>query len=441
MRKFLHAFASRHERGAALLLTLGILALLVLLVVSFLSVAGMENRSTHGFAEGQEVRRLADSAVHVVLSQIREATEGFEKSPTGDLDPSKPLAWASQPGMIHTYDDAGNPDRHFKLYSSEQMIVASASATPPDELSALDGWETKPGLFTDLNSPVLVPGPTGDLVPLAPIIEVADLVDGGTLSPPVAGMTYSSDGVKADIEGFAVTPPDSYDPGADIGPGNNPIPMPVRWLYVLEDGQLTAPRHRPSDDVAVFDLPGQAVPTEDNHIVSRIAFWTDDECAKVNVNTASEGTYYDQPRIYSLEDIGQYNGRNRTPTTPGLSICQPAQKEFQRYPGHPATTSLSPVIGSVLPLPATINTSTAAAYEAYYPLFPRTSVSSAGGAFVGSRAGTQIANETIPVKNERLFPSVDEFLFSTTFGADGRETNGPLFPESRAAFEVLSQRP
>lgn len=411
-------FRYPRQQGAALIITLGILALLILLVVSYLSLATTESRSTRGYADGQTVKRLADSATHIVMSQLREATEGFSKDGAGNLDPSSPLAWATQPGMAHTFHSSGSPDRAFKLYSSDEMIVDRASATPLDEASTMANWENQSGVFTDLNSPVMVPGTGGNFTPQSPIIDVDGLVDGASLNPPVSGFTYASDGVTPDIEGFSIIPPASYRPGEPISPINNPAPMPVRWLYVLEDGQLTAPRHDSGEGTAVFDLPGQVSPTAENPIVARIAFWSDDECAKVNVNTASEGTYWDIPRIWSVEDIGDYVGDDVL-RTPGLSFGQPAQKEFQRYAGHPATTSLSPVLGRILPRPATINSSTAGQFEDYYELTPRTNVG-------GSRSGTQIVRSPIPIKSDRLFPSVSDFLFAPTHSTGERDINGAL---------------
>ena len=63
----------------------------------------------------------------------------------------------------------------------------------------------------------------------------------------------------------------------------------------------------------------------------RVAFWTDDETCKVNVNTASEGVYWDMPRASTKEDLA-------------MEIYQPKAGEYQRFPGHPATVCLSSVL-------------------------------------------------------------------------------------------------
>ncbi|MDA0812927.1 MAG: Verru_Chthon cassette protein A, partial [Verrucomicrobia bacterium] len=102
------------------------------------------------------------------------------------------------------------------------------------------------------------------------------------------------------------------------------LPMPVQWLYVLEDGSIGY-----LDNASRF--VGPILATAENPIVSRIAFWTDDESCKVNVNTASEGVYWDTPRVDTNEDRG-------------YATIQPQTGEYQRYPGHPAMTSLSAVL-------------------------------------------------------------------------------------------------
>ena len=69
--------------------------------------------------------------------------------------------------------------------------------------------------------------------------------------------------------------------------------MPVKWIYVLRDGQMTAPT---SGDASKVSFSGSVVPTQSNPIVGRIAFWADDETCKLNINTASEGIYWDAPK-------------------------------------------------------------------------------------------------------------------------------------------------
>jgi hypothetical protein len=70
-------------------------------------------------------------------------------------------------------------------------------------------------------------------------------------------------------------------------------------------------------------------PSKANPVVGRVAFWTDDETCKINVNTAAEGVFWDTPRTSSKEDVL------------AMSPNQPGPAEYQRYAGHPAMVSLS----------------------------------------------------------------------------------------------------
>ncbi len=127
-----------------------------------------------------------------------------------------------------------------------------------------------------------------------------------------------------------------------------------------------------------------------NPIVGRIAFWADDETCKVNLNTASEGSFWDTPRVFST-----YEKQN-------LANYQPAQKEFQRYPGHPATTSLSPILGQWLPVTASYDS-----LKPYFEIAPRTKEG-------GSEGGTKLATTPISftgADNKRLYATVDEMEF------------------------------
>ena len=69
--------------------------------------------------------------------------------------------------------------------------------------------------------------------------------------------------------------------------------MPVRWLYVLADGSL-----------GVLDgdgnYVGEGMASAENPIVGRVAYWTDDESCKVNVNVAAEAVPSVQPQATAL---------------------------------------------------------------------------------------------------------------------------------------------
>jgi len=236
----------------------------------------------------------------------------------------------------------------------------------------MKGWYQNTAYYTDLNAPVRVAG-----TDRYPILD-GNLVDsgGGNYVFPTGGSNIAPAGFKV------VAPP--YDPSSD-----NRAPFPVQWLYVLDDGTVTAPK---SGSGTTATVPGA---TAANPIVGRIAFWTDDETAKVNVNTASEGGYWDTPRVSSKYDYGN------------LALYPPAKNEFQRYPGHPATTSLSAVFGSLLPVPA-VESVTSAAYSSqlkkYYTIAPKVTDG-------GSQGGTTYAAAAVAPDSDRLYASIDELFF------------------------------
>jgi uncharacterized protein (TIGR02600 family) len=316
------------------------------------------------------------------MSQIAEATAGY-KVPNDSASPV--LAWASQPGMIRTYDQTGNAFRLFKLYSSDQMVISE----PAPEFNVNeefardvpDDWFEQPAVFTDLNAPVQSARGRYDYPVVDPTAQKTDIND------------------RDGIEGFEVIRPAWFKGDTRPGPATNPTEspeangaaMPLRWLYVLRDGTLTPPPPvSGGDNKGVLDWSSvsdpKVRPTETNPIVGRIAMWADDETAKININTASEGTFWDRPWSRAAEEtrMAQYI---------------PGQGEFQRYPGHPATTSLSPVLGSIF-----TNFATYAGKKNYYLLVPRVMDG-------GTRAGTAVTERILTSDNERLFASVDELAY------------------------------
>jgi uncharacterized protein (TIGR02600 family) len=356
--------------GMALVIVLAFLVLLSVLVIAFLSSVTTELTSAKSYAAGTNARQLADSSVQTVMGQIRDATTKGSK-----------LAWASQPGMIRTYDDVGEPVGCYKLYSSENMVVTKSqiqSYTPGSDVDP--AWNTKPGLYADLNTPVLVSDPASP-TQTYPVFSIIDPRAAGTGSnSPVEGFSYGNKVPAGDVGGVI--------PVSTSTDNTARLPMPVRWLYVLKDGTLTAPTdYDVSKQTATWvGAPAYKKPSDLNPIVGRIAFWTDDETCKININTASEPTPWDTPRAISVKDLayGKY---------------QPAQNEFQRFPGHPYSTALSPVF-----FPNTVLT--LAQKQAIYEAVPRI-------AWGGSKAATQSVGgiDKVTLDSDRLFASVDEFLF------------------------------
>jgi uncharacterized protein (TIGR02600 family) len=373
----------RQISGIALVLVITSLAMIALLVVAFLTMASTERRASNTYAEGVGVRVLSDTTANVVIGQIREATERLGAAKT----------WASQPGAIRTYGIDGEAngraklDHVFKLYSSDTMVV-TGTFDPETELPPAD-WLTQPARYTDLNQPVA----GGESLPGQPKFHFP------ILTPPAT----------AEVQGFEI----AAAPGATT---QQPAPMPVKWLYQLKDGRLVAPTGG-TGATLTFD---PAVVTTQNPIVGRVAFWTDDESAKVNINTASEGTFWDQPVGNSKIERGVATDITQKPTgvgNLGYAASLPVRNEFTRYAGHPARTSLSAVLGTWLPITYPASASDYPTYlaslEQYHGLTPRV-------AFGGSQAGTVLsASATLnPTDSDRLYASVDELFFGTAINGD-----------------------
>lgn len=410
--------AAGRKDGVALVIVLGFLVLITVLIVAFYTSVTTEYTSAKTYASGANTRFLTDSAVNLVMGQIAKATQSHQ---TGS---GATYTWASQPGMIRTWSDAfagasTDPNRNwancYKLYSSDSMVINEDPATMGATIAkdVPDGWQNQPATYTDLNAPVTDAGGKLNF----------PIIDGNLKLLNVNGArlyTYddNNDGIP-DIEGFGI-PKDvaekNYVPGSAISASNNPAAMPVQWLYILKDGTLTAP-DKPNSGAA---LSTQAtwknttdqtkVPSAANPIVGRIAFWTDDETCKLNVNTASEGDYYSFPHVNSQTDI-----LSKTKTT-GYAVAPPATGEYNRYPGHPATTCLSVALGTYLDSGGSVvpsaysSTASDAGYLAglqrYMTLLPRYEIG-------GSKAGTVQATSynAVSLDTNRLFASVDELMF------------------------------
>ncbi|WP_232289552.1 Verru_Chthon cassette protein A [Verrucomicrobium spinosum] len=379
----------QRQAGMALVMVLSIVALLMGLVLALLSMGSSEARSASAFSQSSQVRSLTDMPVSIVMGQVREATSGLDMAAT----------WASQPGMIRVYGTAAGTVAGrsrmisaWRLYSSDKMSESGENFNALNEAATLAQWKEKPAQFTDLNEPVARLDARGSIHRVYPVLDAGALqaIDGATTGK-VAGFGLSSS--------VAV-------PGATAA---QPLPMPVRWLYVLEDGRLVVPQGGEGGQ-ATFQ---NDVVTGNNPIVGRIAFWTDDESCKVNINTAGEGTGWDVPRVAGWSD------RN-------FAYFVPAQNEFQRYPGHPAMTSMSTVLQAfdsryAYRLPQIQSDGTLgnkAEHKAWlgsiYDLLPRVQLGASGE---GSMGGSEVvtAANGIPLKRERLFASVDEFFYGSGY--------------------------
>jgi len=343
--------AGNNPPGMVLLIVLCCLALLTILLVSFLTGANSEAASSKQYAAAVESQNLASSALNLAMGLVEEAARSD----------SNTVSWASQPGMIRNWDASGTAQTAvFKLYSARQMRLAGAEAAAfdPFDEAPPDDWNKRPAVYTDLNAPsgrelrfpIIDPRAMGQVSGFS---YSAGLSNGGTL----AGVVTSGDD------------------------DSRRLPMPVMWLYVLKDGSFVAPAGSSGTAASVQGA------TKDNPITGRIAFWTDDESCKVNINTAAEGSFWDTP-MASFTQEGVLNDNF------------PAKNEFSRYAGHPATTSLSPVF------PWLKGATTGAQNNAFYSIAPRIEQ---GGSF----EGTQFAagGGGVLLDADRLYDSVDELAF------------------------------
>ena len=345
----------QNQRGAALVIVLALLIVILGLAITFLNRVSIERTSSASYASAANTRQLADAAVNLVQGQIRAATT------QGDN-----IAWASQPGMIRTYGSgSGNSSTAssafltaFKLYSASNMVQTSKDTLSTEDAPAAT-WASDKAIWTDINAPVTVTAAAGNSTSY-PIID-----------PSLAGT----------VQGFTIT----AAPGATNG---QPVPMPVRWLYVTQNGSLVAATGTGNTTT----ISGANATT--NPIVGRIAFWTDDETSKININTAAgdlqglgstnPGSFWDIPRMSSTFDKN-------------LAMNQPVKNEFQRYPGHPATVSLSSVF-------------TTLTRDQIAQVAPRiTSGKSAGGT-----ASTYKSPATNSLDTDRIYASTDELAFQPT---------------------------
>jgi uncharacterized protein (TIGR02600 family) len=417
--------AFRRRRGVALVLVLAVLGLLMILILAILNMARVESRGGHLTANAIASQGLVDTSINLVVSQVRAATRGLGSTDT----------WASQPGMVRRYSNSGAAGsggraalfRGYKLYSSPDMVVES-DWDPDGEMPPAD-WVARPSDYADLNRPRNVSRVNGSTQWVFPIIDprVTDEPD----TP-----------VRERIEGFDY---ETSIAGANKGSirDDRRLPMPVRWLYQLRDGTLG---HLEGNGRFIGTGGERASAT--NPIKGRIAFWADDETSKINTNTASESFFWDHPVGNTRMERGNAANFYTYPTAPfGYASSMPVRGEFNRYPGHPAETSLSPVFGGLLPRsPAP----TVAELAPYYLMLPRTVLGGSMGGNVMTKDSAYVAPD-----GDRLFATANELVFRpSTLGATRRfesvgggasslvaRSKGFLTSQSRAPELNLFNRP
>ena len=281
------------RQGFALIITLSLVALCTLMIVGVHMLGSVEMRSATQHLDGSFARHLGHTAVAVATARLADATTQTFSDGAG-----KP--WTSQPGAIRVHDMSGNLQRIHKLYSA-----ARADAATEEELAEdLPGdWQSQPEAYVDLNEPLY----NSRIRWRFPIVDPR----------------MRQDLPEQSVEGFDY---ESFPGTSHSGDDTARLPMPVRWIYVLQDGQFAG-----IDAMGRLSAEGSVIDPERNPVVGRIAFWVDDESCKVNVNTAAEGAFWDTPRADTQQE--RY-----------LATHQPSRLEYPRQPGHPAGVCLSSVL-------------------------------------------------------------------------------------------------
>ena len=382
----------------ALVVVLALLVLVSGLVVALLQSLRTESASATSYQQGVSSRLLAETALNIVIGQIQEATQR----------PGE--AWISQPGLIRTFGAGGRPASAYKLFSANPMMVSGAyDPLVGDDLPGA-GWEARINEWVDLNKPIPTAVGNGTAL-LFPILDP-----------------------QADAEGF------SRD---SAWTSNQRAPMPVRWLYYLKNGELVAAEPTASDEVV--KIPGASL---ENPPIARLAFWTDDETCKLNVNTASAGVAWDTPMAATfMADRSNYLpdpfGRQ---WEADYAAFMPVKNEFQRYGGHPATTSLTPALGrglrNALGMNASLGPLETISYLAnLYTLTPRyaggeswLNYSSRGG----FRGAQDADDQRLQLNSDRFYANTDEFLFAAG-RTSGRRDENPLDSTSEGRWRAAQK--
>jgi uncharacterized protein (TIGR02600 family) len=391
-------FSSR--RGVALIVVLSLVAVMAMLAVVFFSSTTAESQSSQTQSSAQSAQQLASSAAQIVMTQIK--TAGNQTAPGN----SAAVAWTSQPGLLRTFTPTG-ASTVYKLYSATDMVTGNFSETddaPPAT------WKSSPAIYCDLNAPVArADAGTSLAYPIAdPSVAAVSLTSNLTASGTTA------------VPGFAISGTVPGYTSSNPSPTNNPLPMPVRWLYVLKNGQLTTPSSVDAGGNVTFTATDPQ-PSTANPVVGRIAFWADDETSKVNINTAgyakndeSYWTYWDAPNLPTVDELLKLN-------------AQPWTNEFLRYPGHPATTGLNLVFEGVS---LTANQTAS--------LTPRYND---GGTLGGTNPADSGNNTALAIKTARLFPTVDEMFYNPTRGAAATGISSDILEARRFFLTATSRAP
>jgi hypothetical protein len=289
----------RRRRGIALVVLTAMIALMLALLLALLSMGTTESQMAKTEAAALHAQLTAESAIAVALGQLGAGT--------GEVfDDGTPKPWTSQPGAIRVHGMDGELQRLYKLYTAADMITESTGDLVND---LPEDWSTRAAEFVDMNAPKR-DGATGALQ--FPVIDPRLMTADKNSS--VEGFQYFSHPAPRGVVGPLA------------GDDSQRLPMPVRWVYMLQDGTLGT-----VDASGRFQSAMGSRPSRENPITSRFAFWVDDESCKINLNTAGEGAFWDTPYADTKQERA-------------LARQQPTRLEYHRQPGHPAGVCLSSVL-------------------------------------------------------------------------------------------------
>jgi len=363
----------RRSRGVALLSTLILLALVTVLIVTFFfSVGSMREQSSHSLSDFN-LGNLRDTAINTVIEQLRDGTTQADEF------------WASQPGAIRTYSrESGQESQIFKLYSSSETRLQNVTGLPGAAAKSLETdvpatWNSLPGVYVDINEPEIF---SSDGQVHFPIVDPRMFSSTVTSTPEGFSYSTAQPVSSAEVEGVIT-------PATAATVNEQRVPMPVMWIYLLRDGTRGT---LSSDGKFVPLVTTGNVPGVSNPIVGRMAWWVDDESAKININTASEAIPWDTPKAATPEDYA-------------YAEHTPVKNEVQRFGGHPATTCLSTVFFPGVDMNAD-SSEGRQRFQQIYQLVPRIS----GDA--GYIASGTAQRQAIAFDNDRLYATVDEMLYA-----------------------------
>ena len=221
------------RRGVAIITVLAIISLMTILIISFFNMAQTAKTTAIGTVELQRVVTLKDTITNLVMGQIREATTLPGPSPQSQV------IWTSQPGAVRTYHGTNSQlNRLYKLYSSDKMMIDGIEMTSTESLmnsieADIDSkWDEYPDMFVDINRPVRPSDSAKEEQSPTEIRRrlIYPIVDPSRYNGQESAITENTEGFTYGERNLRSQPVN----GVDAAKGQ--LSMPVRWIYLLEDG-------------------------------------------------------------------------------------------------------------------------------------------------------------------------------------------------------------